>query len=596
VRWKKSATVLAALIFIILSTFFMQTNLMRAQASLEGTVASTELINFYSMTTNEATTFVQLLQNQGIPLFIVRLNAFSEWRSGASSGIAKAKQIIEIANNHGIEVAVDLHTWFTTWDNYFDSSASNYATNREKYIAYVENVLTAFSDSNVYAFMVMNEPQAQTATTSENNFILDVIAAANAVTDKPISVRFMGGYSPTTGHYSSAIDTACDYICRTCYWDPRNPSRIVNGITEQKLFDARDSAHNRGKEFWIVEFGKHNNNLEEQRDYVEHFVEWANEEDVDAVFCWVSQPEDGNGESYNIFRGYTPLPAFYELISGELPPSPPPPPPEPDILFEDNFESGNLNLWTGTGETSGETITVTSDQAHHGTYGVRCTKTGPATDRENAYAYKNIGEVQEAYANGYFRIDGSTGSEILTDEGDTVYLIRFSDGTQPLASAGIRRESGIVKWLLYSGETYVTASIAVSTDYWYNIELHWNAGGGIAEIFVDGVKILQITVDNSYKIDAKFVDIGIIAATEVQDELTVYCDCFRLSTAHARFPPWDVNQDGTVNMIDITIVNSAYWSTPESQLWNPQADVNSDGIVNVYDAFMVLSHYGEQYT
>jgi hypothetical protein len=601
-NWKKSGFALTTLTIIILSTFFMQTNLTRVQASTEGTIASTELINFYSMTTNEATTFVQLLQNQGIPLFIVRLNAFSEWKSGTSSGIGKAKQIIEIANNHGIEVAVDLHTWYTTWDSYFDSSASNYANNRANYIKYVKNVLTAFSDSNVYAFMVMNEPQAQTATTSENNFILDVISAAKTVTDKPISVRFMGGYSPTTGHYSSAIDEACDFICRNTYWDARYPSQSKYGSTQAKLLAARDEAHTQGKEFWITEFGRTNTNLEEQRSYVEAFVEWTNEKDVDAVFCWVSQP-DVSGEKYNIFTGYTPNPAFYELISSELPPTPPPPPPpEPDILFQDNFESGNLDLWTGTGKTSGETITVTSNQAHHGTYSVCCTKTGSATSKENAYLYKSIGEVQEAYANGYFRIDSSTGSKILTDEGATVYFIRFSDGTQPLTCAGITRESGIVKWLLYSGGTYATASTAISTDHWYNIELHWNADKGLAEIFVNGAKMLQITVGNSYKINAKFVDIGIIAANGVQDQLTLYCDCFRLSTTYVgpetvgNFPPWDVNQDGAVNLKDVTIVNNAYGSTPESELWDPRADVNSDGIVNLNDMVLVLSHYGEQYT
>ncbi len=534
-KWKKLATTLTALTLIIL------TSLVPARLSIQGTAASTELINFYSMTTGEATTFVQLLQTQEIPLYIVRLNAFSEWQRGSSSGIEKAKQMIEIANGHGIEVAVDLHTWYTTWDNYFRDSASSSSTNRAKYITYVKNVLNAFKDSNVYAFMVMNEPQARTASNSENQFILNVIAAAKEVTSKPISVRFMGGYSPTTGHYSAAIDQACDFICRNTYWDPRDPGRAVYGSTEQKLLAALNSAHEQGKPFWITEFGKSKSNLEGQRSYVEAFVEWATSKGVDAIFCWVSQP-DVSGETYNIFTGYTPNPAFYELTNEPLPddepppdePPPEPPPPEPETIFEDNFESGTINPWTGTGRTSGETITVTNDEAHHGIYAVRCAKTGTSTNRENAYLYKSIGEVQEAYANGYFRIDGSTGSQILTDEGATVYFMRFSDGIQALASAGIRRESGIVKWLLYSGGVYMTAvtTTAVTADHWYNIELSWNAGKGIAEMFVDGTKILRIVVGIGYKINAKFVDIGIIAATGVEDQLTVYCDCFRLSNTY----------------------------------------------------------------
>lgn len=595
-NWKKSGFTLTILILIILSTFFMQTNLLRAQASLEGTVASTELINFYSMTTGEVTTFVEILDAQNISLFIVRLNAFSEWSSGTSSGITKTKQIITTANAHGIEVAVDLHTWYTTWDNYFDDSASNHDANRADYIEYVENVLTSFASSNVYAFMVMNEPQAQTASSSENQFILNVIVAANEVTSKPISVRFMGGYSPTTRHYGAAIDQASDFICRNTYWDARNPGRTVYGTTEEILLAALNSAHAQSKPFWITEFGKTKRNLEEQRSYVEAFVEWANEEDVDAVFCWVSQP-DQSGENYNIFTGYTPHPAFYELMSDELPPSPPP---ESDILFEDSFESGTLDLWTGTVTSSGETVTVTSDEAYHSTHSVRFTKTGSPSDRESAYIYKRI-SMQEAYANGYFLIDDSTESQILTDEGDVVYLMLFSDGTQSLARAGIRREEEIVKWLLNAGGIYVTAPIAVSTDCWYNIELHWNAVEGIAEMFVDGTKILEITVSDSYKINAISVDIGIISATNVQNQLTVYADCFRLSNTYVGpeialgFPPWDVNQDGCVNYADAIIVGLAQGSTPESPNWDPRADVNSDETVNFLDAILVTNHFGEQY-
>jgi hypothetical protein len=640
-------------------------------------VASTELINFYSMTTNEVTTFVRLLQTQEIPLFIVRLNAFSEWQSGSSSGVAKAKQMIEAANTQGIEVAVDLHTWYTTWDNSFRDSASGSATNRAKYITYVRNVLTAFAGSNVYAFMVMNEPQARKASSSENQFILDVIAAANQVTNKPISVRFMAGYSPTTGHYSAAIDQASDFICRNTYWDARNPGRAVYGSTEQMLLTAIDSAHEQGKRFWITEFGKSKSNLEEQRRYVEAFVSWADSTGVDAVYCWVSQP-DVSGETYNLFNGYTPYPAFYELTGDQLPPDeePPPdlppepekngtlhitsnvgcdvdispldvtmttpfdlvvpigdytltaasasdqtltwsctvtenrvsshnfefptPPPESDLLFEDNFESGNLDLWTGTGKTSGETLAITNDEARQGTHSIRFTKTGTSRNPENAYLYKSI-STQEAYANGYFQIDGSTGSQILTDTGDTVYFIRFSDGHQALARAGIRREAGIVKWLLCAGGIYKTAPTAVSADRWYNIELHWNAAEGTAELFVNGARILQISVSSEYRISPRFVDIGIISATNVQNQLTVYCDCFKVSTTYIgpksyAFPSWDANQDGTVGISDVTMINSAYWSTPGSQLWNPQGDVNLDGTVDLYDLINVVSHFGEKYT
>jgi hypothetical protein len=277
------------------------------------TVVSTELINYYGMTTSEVQTFLNTIDKQGIPLIIVRLNAMNEFKTGTSSGITKAKQVITEANNRGIQVAVDLHTWYTTWDNYFRDSATNHDTYRSQYITYVKKVLTAFSGSNVNAFMVMNEPQARKATADENQFILDVISAANGVTNKPISIRFMGGYSPSTGHYSTQIDKACDFICRNVYWDPRNPSASVYGTTQAKINAAITAAHSQNKQIWITEFGKNKANQEDQRSYVKAFVSWAKTNNIDATFCWVSQPESGTSETYNIFNGYTPNPAFYEL-------------------------------------------------------------------------------------------------------------------------------------------------------------------------------------------------------------------------------------------------------------------------------------------
>ncbi len=192
-----------------------------AQAATS-TVVSTELINYYSMTTSEVQKFMTTLKDQGITTLTLRINSYSEFTSNSNTAISKIKTIIPIANAYGISVNIDLHTWYTTWDNKFRDSASDSATNRNIYINYVKTTLAALNGYNVNAFMVLNEPQARTASNSENSFILNVIAAARSVTTRPISVRFMGGYSPSTGHYSSAIDQATDFLCRNSYWDARN--------------------------------------------------------------------------------------------------------------------------------------------------------------------------------------------------------------------------------------------------------------------------------------------------------------------------------------------------------------------------------------
>ena len=210
----------------------------------------------------------------------------------------------------GIDVNVDCHSWYTTLENSIFPST----TAQDHYVAYVETVVREMDIPGVKAFMVMNEPPALTATTANNNFILRVIAAAKDLTDKPISVRFMAGYSPSTGHYSAAIDVACDFLARNTYWDPRNPTKTVYGTTQAKLLTAINTAHNQGKEIWITEFGKVNSNTSDQASYVAAFVQYAKDNDMDRIFCWVSQPK-GTGETYNIFNGFTPYPAFYELVN-----------------------------------------------------------------------------------------------------------------------------------------------------------------------------------------------------------------------------------------------------------------------------------------
>ena len=279
-------------------------------------VVSSELINFYSMSSSEVDTFLNLIKQQGFTEITVRMNAMNEWSSGVpnSSGVSKAKEVITKATQRGITVNIDLHTWYTTWDNSFDDSASNAASNRQKYLTYIGNTIDAFSGQPVKAWMVLNEPQAQTASSGENQFILNCLSTAKQHTSKPVSIRFMAGYSPSTGHYSTAIDDASGFLCRNTYWDPRKPTTSVYGSTEAKLLAAIKAAHDRGKEIWITEFGKTNSNQSEQASYIRSFIDWAESKNIDHVYAWVIQPESPTGETYNIFTStYQPLPAFYEL-------------------------------------------------------------------------------------------------------------------------------------------------------------------------------------------------------------------------------------------------------------------------------------------
>ncbi len=54
----------------------------------------------------------------------------------------------------------------------------------------------------------------------------------------------------------------------------------------------------------------------------------------------------------------------------------------------------------------------------------------------------------------------------------------------------------------------------------------------------------------------------------------------------------DVNQDGIVNILDLTYVASQFGEIPtEDLLRNP--DINSDGVINILDLTLVASHFGK---
>ena len=55
----------------------------------------------------------------------------------------------------------------------------------------------------------------------------------------------------------------------------------------------------------------------------------------------------------------------------------------------------------------------------------------------------------------------------------------------------------------------------------------------------------------------------------------------------------DLNDDGTVNIVDISIVAIAFGSAPEDPYWNIIADLNNDQVINILDISMVAKDYGK---
>jgi hypothetical protein len=55
----------------------------------------------------------------------------------------------------------------------------------------------------------------------------------------------------------------------------------------------------------------------------------------------------------------------------------------------------------------------------------------------------------------------------------------------------------------------------------------------------------------------------------------------------------DINRDGKIDIIDISLVAKSYGSTPGNNTWNVAADLNSDDVISILDIAMVAKNFGK---
>ena len=60
------------------------------------------------------------------------------------------------------------------------------------------------------------------------------------------------------------------------------------------------------------------------------------------------------------------------------------------------------------------------------------------------------------------------------------------------------------------------------------------------------------------------------------------------------FPPWDVNKDGRVDILDLLLVGQHFGDDIAVPI-DPNPDANGDGKVNILDLVLVGRHFGETY-
>ena len=59
------------------------------------------------------------------------------------------------------------------------------------------------------------------------------------------------------------------------------------------------------------------------------------------------------------------------------------------------------------------------------------------------------------------------------------------------------------------------------------------------------------------------------------------------------YSPYDLNNDGVVDVRDIEIVAKHFGSWEGHPRWNPQVDFDKDGFITIIDVYIVAVHFGE---
>ena len=175
-------------------------------------------------------------------------------------------------------------------------------------------------------------------------------------------------------------------------------------------------------------------------------------------------------------------------------------------LFEDGFESGDTNEWSGV---SGLPAVQTAVK-HDGFYAMEAAASGRT-------CYLSVSE-STVHVRGYFYVDSADG---------TVQVMRLRAGSSTIASV-IRTASGALQLAYRSGSSvlYDTSVTTLSLDAWHCIELRVVVGGlGEYTVWVDGVEIGDVAhsgVDNAgYGVISR-VDVGCVYSSS--STVDVYVD------------------------------------------------------------------------
>ncbi|MCH7476351.1 MAG: hypothetical protein IIA27_17035, partial [Gemmatimonadetes bacterium] len=189
-------------------------------------------------------------------------------------------------------------------------------------------------------------------------------------------------------------------------------------------------------------------------------------------------------------------------------------------IFSDGFETGDLSAWDGSNATTGDSITVSTDQAKSGIYSAKG-QVDTVTDAQ-AMIWKNINGETTIHAKVEIFVPAS-----FSTTGHVTVLHLITAGWQNIIGISINNDMTLYMWNTPAGEAYgYQATSTLSKNAWHTLEIMVtiSATVGEARLWLDGNLEITATGKNLGTNPVDRVATTFYWATPGTEANTVYAD------------------------------------------------------------------------